>query len=45
MVKYMVLEYILGMMVENMKENILRIRNKDLENIIGVMVENMKDFG
>jgi len=41
----MVLEYIHGMMVGNMKENTFKIKNKDSENIIGVMVENMKGFG
>jgi len=39
------LEYLLGQMVENMKDIILMIKSKGKEYLFGLMVKNMKDNG
>ena len=41
----MVKEYILGKMGENMKDNIIWTKNKELGNIDGQMEENIKEIG
>jgi hypothetical protein len=38
-------EFILGKMVENMKVNIILIKNRDMGHIYGLTGVNMKDIG
>lgn len=44
-IKCMEVENIVGLMGENMKENILMIKNKVMEHIVGMMEKSMLDIG
>ena len=38
-------EYLLGQIIEDMRENILMIKKKDLVSFFGLMAESMKENG
>lgn len=44
-IKCMEVENIVGLMEENMRENILMIKNKVMEHIVGMMEKSMLDIG
>lgn len=44
-IKCMEVENIVGLMEENMRENILMIKNKVMEHIVGMMEKSILDIG